>query len=82
MARADKLTSRLAAYGAPQRLKELQAEQQQIYRLYPSLRPNRANGATTPTPRKRRRMSAAGRAKIAAAQKARWAKVRAEGKKK
>jgi len=30
-------------------------------------------------PRKRRKMSAAGRAKIAAAQKARWAKVKKQG---
>jgi len=32
-------------------------------------------------PKKRRKMSAAGRAKIAAAQKARWAKVKAAKKK-
>lgn len=31
-------------------------------------------------PKKRRKMSAAGRAKISAAAKARWAKVRAKGK--
>lgn len=32
------------------------------------------------TPKKKRKMSAAGRAKIAAAQKARWAKIKKEGK--
>ena len=35
-----------------------------------------------PIAKKRRKMSAAARAKISAAQKARWAKVRASGKKK
>ncbi len=32
----------------------------------------------TPAPRKRRKLSAAGRARIAAAQKARWAKLKKE----
>jgi hypothetical protein len=33
-------------------------------------------GAVTATPKKRRKLSAAGRARIAAAQKARWAKLK------
>ena len=37
-------------------------------------------GEASATPRKRRRMSAAGRARIAAAQRARWAKVRSRQK--
>jgi hypothetical protein len=41
----------------------------------------KAEKATLEPPKKRRKMSAAGRAKIAAAARARWAKVRAEGKK-
>jgi len=41
----------------------------------------RALGGTSSAPKKRRKkMSAAGRRKIAAAQRARWAKVRAEKK--
>jgi hypothetical protein len=40
---------------------------------------SKSKSKTVPT--KRRRMSAAGKAKIAAAQKARWAKVRAAKKK-
>jgi hypothetical protein len=40
---------------------------------------NRSKAKTVPV--KRRRMSAAGKARIAAAQKARWAKVRAAKKK-
>ena len=35
------------------------------------------SGEVKTTPRKRRKMSAAGRARIRAAQKARWAKVKA-----
>ena len=39
-----------------------------------------AGPASEPAPRRRRKMSAAGRRRIAAAQKARWAKVRGESK--
>jgi hypothetical protein len=39
-----------------------------------------AAAASEPTPRKGRKMSAAGRRKIAAAQRARWAKIRGEPK--
>lgn len=51
--------------------------QEKIESLHSEL--ERLDGAaTTPTavPKRRRKMSAAGRAKIAAAQKARWAKVK------
>jgi hypothetical protein len=41
----------------------------------------RRKGKSKTVPIKRRRMSAAGKARIAAAQKARWAKVRAAKKK-
>jgi hypothetical protein len=40
----------------------------------------RALGGASAGPKKRRKMSAAGRKKIAAAQRARWAKIRAEKK--
>jgi hypothetical protein len=39
-----------------------------------------AKPVVTAAPKKRRKMSAAGRAKISAAAKARWAKVRAKGR--
>ena len=42
---------------------------------------NKSTTKSKPVPIKRRRMSAAGKARIAAAQKARWAKVRAAKKK-
>jgi hypothetical protein len=42
---------------------------------------NKSNNKSKTVPIKRRRMSAAGKARIAAAQKARWAKVRAAKKK-
>jgi len=55
-------------------LKEkIQSLEEQLSRLLGS-------GAALAGPRKRRRMSAAARARIAAAQRARWAKVRS-GKK-
>jgi ElaB/YqjD/DUF883 family membrane-anchored ribosome-binding protein len=43
---------------------------------------NKIRDAVTPTPKKKRTMSAAARAAISAAQKARWAKVKATAKKK
>jgi hypothetical protein len=42
---------------------------------------NKSKSKSKTVPIKRRRMSAAGKARIAAAQKARWAKVRAAKKK-
>jgi hypothetical protein len=42
---------------------------------------NKSKNKSKTVPIKRRRMSAAGKARIAAAQKARWAKVRAAEKK-
>ena len=42
---------------------------------------NKSKAKSKTVPTKRRRMSAAGKARIAAAQKARWAKVRAAKKK-
>jgi hypothetical protein len=44
-------------------------------------RKGKSKGKSKTAPIKRRRMSAAGKARIAAAQKARWAKVRAAKKK-
>jgi len=77
----------LAARGARARYEELQTELSSLVRHFPHLRSgargvmNRGRRAveTAATqlrraPRKRRKMSAAARAKISAAQKARWAK--------
>ena len=76
-----------ARIGAEVRLKELEAEIASIRRALPELRAER--GGEVPIPsgkkvrrrrRRRRRMSAEARAKIAAAQRKRWAAVKA-GKK-
>ena len=85
----------LAKRGAEVRLRELMGEAKNLIELFPHLRDSfdkdelplpfiLAKGAgrarrITPT-RRRRRMSAAARAKIAAAQKKRWAKIKAEKK--
>jgi len=78
----------LARRGAQHRYAEIQAEIAALVRQFPNLRAGagkavrrgrRAAAAAVAElqPRKRRKMSAAARAKIAAAQRARWAKHRA-----
>jgi hypothetical protein len=62
-----------ARRAAIERLAELQAEMRAIQKVFPDL--------DAATPRKRGRMSAEGRAKISAAQRKRWARVRAAAKK-
>jgi hypothetical protein len=85
----------LAKRGAEVQLQELLHEARLLIGLFPHLRDAvdqeelplnfimaRASGAVTRrTRRRRRRMSADARAKISAAQKARWAKHKAGGKK-
>jgi hypothetical protein len=79
----------LAARGARARYEELQTELSSLVRHFPKLRDgvrgamNRGRRAVEAAatelqraPRKRRKMSAAARAKIAAAQRARWAKYK------
>jgi hypothetical protein len=85
----------LAKRGAEARLRELVGEAKNLIELFPHLRDSfdkdelpvsfiLAKGAdrfrTIEPARRRRRMSAAARARIAAAQKKRWAKIRAEKK--
>ena len=73
-----------ALTGAKERLDALRAEMARIYATFPSLRSGRAaRGKDTPqaTGRKRRRMSAAGRAKLRASAKRRWAEAKKAGKK-
>src|SRR5436190_1312422 len=79
---------RWALLGAEQRLLELAAEAAAIHRAFPELRerpgsevrPGRSDGNEGPHGRRRRRkrtMSAEARKRISNAQKARWAKHRA-----
>ena len=95
MAKHSSSILELARRGAQYRYAELQAEIAALVRQFPDLRAGarkiarrgrRAVSAAAAElkPRKRRKMSAAARAKIAAAQRARWAKHRAanDGKKK
>ena len=78
----------LARRGAQHRYEELQAELASLVRQFPDLRKGARKivkrgrravraAAAELQPRKRRKMSAAARAKIAAAQRARWAKLKA-----
>ena len=78
---------RFALAGAEKRLEELNAEAEQIFRMFPQLRGGRRRAAprTTgasnegaSTGRRRRRISAEGRRRISEAQKARWARQRAQ----
>lgn len=76
----------LARIGAEVRIKELEAEIAAIRRAFPAAAPTRGrparngNGgndsAEPDAPKRRRKMSAAARKAISAAQKARWAKQR------
>jgi hypothetical protein len=78
-----------ALTGAKERLSALTAEIERIYRTFPSLRsahlgsPRKARSTATDTaaPRKRRRFSAAARAKLRASAKRRWAEAKKAGKK-
>src|SRR3982751_2976761 len=78
----------LGRRGAQQRYAELQTELAALIRQFPDLRSGAREmmrrgrrafsaAASELQPRKRRKMSAAARAKIAAAQRARWAKQKA-----
>ena len=83
---------RWAVKGAEQRLVEIAGERARIYAQFPELRdrevailaarkgPGRPKGTATVTQprRKRRRMSKEARKRISEAQKARWARQRAE----
>jgi hypothetical protein len=82
-----------ARKAATARIAELQAEIMDIHKIFPDLiggwtvvpsapaEPAEAPADGPAAPRKRRKMSAEARAKIAAAQRRRWANVRAAGKK-
>jgi hypothetical protein len=83
---------RYAVIGAEQRLLQISAEAATIYRSFPELRRRRGAGissldattegrsqGTVPGRRRRRRMSAEARRRISEAQKARWAKQKAQG---
>lgn len=78
-----------AITGAKERLDALTGEIERIYRTFPSLRGARRTNSrsvrTTPAagsrPRKRRRLSAEGRAKLRASAKRRWAEAKKAGKK-
>jgi hypothetical protein len=80
---------RLAFIGAQARLAELNVERQAILKAFPELsrrNPNGAGTATVPTPkdarpgRRRRKMSAEGRRRIAEAAKRRWAEWRKQNR--
>ena len=74
-----------AVAGAQQRLLEIAEEAAEIHRTFPELRAGRSQDVDDIVPkpaeggRPPRTMSAAGRARISAAQKARWARKKAEG---
>lgn len=83
---------RWALMGAEQRLLQLAQEAAAIHAAFPELRQGRkgekagvsrrqAAASGTAKPRRRRRMSAEARKRISEAQKARWAKQKAGGKK-
>jgi hypothetical protein len=74
---------RLARTGAEARLRDIEAEMDAIVRQFPDLRRGaRANGgadgAGARLPRRKRKMSAAGRKRIGEAAKRRWAEWRAK----
>ncbi len=76
--------NRLARLGAAARLAELRAEIAEILRDFPGLTAagatRRRGRAGRKKARRRRKLSAEAREKIAAAQRARWAKVKAAKK--
>ena len=88
MAKHSSSILELARRGAQHRYEELQQELASLVRQFPDLRTGARQvvrrgrralraAAAELQPRKRRKMSAAARAKISAAQRARWAKQKA-----
>jgi len=88
MAKHSSSILELARRGAQHRYEELQEELAALVRHFPDLRRGAREvvkrgrravqaAAAELQPRKRRKMSAAGRARISAAQRARWAKLKA-----
>jgi hypothetical protein len=88
MAKHSSSILELARRGAQHRYEELQAELKSLARHFPDLRSGARTiakrgrraalaAAAELKPRRRRKMSAAARAKISAAQRARWAKQKA-----
>ena len=78
-----------ALTGARERLNALTAEIERIYQTFPSLKSahavspkrGRSTASDTAAPKKRRRFSAAARAKLRASAKRRWAEAKKAGKK-
>lgn len=70
--------------GAERRVAELRQDLEQIYGIFPELRggpqAKRHQKVTAQTRRRRRRMSAEGRAKLRASLKKRWAAAKKAGK--
>ena len=75
----DKATLQAALLGYQQQLEQIQTKMAEIRRMLgqatPSAAPSSRAGKTA-TVKQKHRMSPEGRARIAAAQKARWAKVK------
>ena len=75
----DKATMEAALVGYQQQLQQIEAKMADLRRLLgdkPAAAPAVKRAPKAATGKQRHRMSAEGRARIAAAQKARWAKVK------
>lgn len=75
----DIATLRAALFGYQHQLEEIQSKMAEIRRKLGKSEGVRTNGATVAAPkamRRKHRISAEGRARIAAAQKARWARAK------
>jgi hypothetical protein len=68
----------LARLGASARIQELRAEIAALHKAFPQSSPRILIHQPSLKRRKRRKMSAAARARISAAQKARWARQKAK----
>lgn len=77
MAKRQNELQRFAAIGALARIQELQREIDRIRTAFPSLRADgRVQASATPSPKRRRKMSAAAKKAIGLAQRKRWAEWR------
>lgn len=77
MAKSVELQKKWARVGAEARLKEIQAEVEEIYEVFPELRGRKASSRAAAAPERTRQFSQAGKAAISEGMRKYWARRKA-----